>query len=295
MTDTLRVTSWKDFIGQERLKERLDVHIKAALKQQRRLDHVLLVGPPGFGKTSLGTVIAMRMSQDLIERTMPLTERTVTEIVRQETGILLLDEIHRASKREQESLLPLLEFGYIQDKRGRTFACELTIVGATTEPEHIIPPLYDRFVIRPDFDDYTEDEMGQIVASMAVKASVQFDATTARLLGNATGGTPRRAGQFVLAARDLLAIGKPAFAQDILALCRVDEEGLTWQHHQYLAALDQSGGIAGLKPLQNLLRLNETVVRELERLLLKRQYIMYASTGRELTGLGYKKVNSLKP
>jgi len=301
MTDTLRVTSWKDFVGQDKLKERLDVHIKAARLNQRLLEHVLLVGPPGFGKTSLGVIIAKRLDKNLLEHTMPLDLRMMITICRTFRGVLLLDEIHRGSTKEQESLLPLLEFGYIQDRRGNKYIANdsesigITIIGATTEPEKLIPPLYDRFSIRPDFDDYTPEEMGRIVINMAQKAGVRLEPLTAESLGRATGGIPRRARQFVLAARDLEALGKPNFAADILALCRIDEDGLSFQHHQYLLALDRAGGVSGLKPLQNLLRLNETVVRELERLLLKHQYIMYASTGRELTGDGYKKIKTLKP
>lgn len=295
MTDHLRVAKWDDFIGQDLLKRRLDVHIRAALAQKHELDHVLLVGPPGFGKTSLATIISGRMGIDLLEYTMPLDERIMINIVRRHQGLLLLDEIHRAAPREQERLLPLLEFGYVQDKKGRKhMSANLTIVGATTEPEKVIEPLYDRFPIRPDFDEYTVAEMSKIVAGMARKIGVKLDTATAKELGAATGGTPRRARQFVLAARDLGAIGKKQVtANAVLDLCRVDPTGLTVQHMHYLIALDKTGGQAGLKTLQNMLRLNEPVVRELERLLVKQGLITYTERGRELTSAGYNKVKNL--
>lgn len=290
MVDELRVADWASFVGQEALKSRLDVHITAAVKQDRTLESILLVGPPGFGKTSLASIIGGRLSVDVTEYTMPLEERIMVQVVTRTSGVLLLDELHRASARQQEQLLPLLEFGYVQDRRGHRYpALDLTVIGATTEPEKVITPLYDRFDIKPDFDDYSDEEMGAIVAGMAIRSGVVMEHEMAEELGRATGGTPRRARQFVLATRDLLASGADAAAEDVLALCRVDPSGLTQQHKQYLAAIEKLGGVAGLRTLQTVLRLGEPVVRELERLLVKQELVTYTDRGRELTPQGYRK------
>lgn len=292
--DELRVSGWADFIGQNHLKERLEVHISACKKQKRTLDHIFLAGPPGFGKTSLATIIAQRADKKFLTHTMPLSERALVGIVRDFQGVLLLDEIHRAPTKDQEALLSLLEFGWVQNGRGiKTYATGLTIIGATTEPKKVIEPLYDRFAIKPDFDDYTDIEMGMIVTSMAGKAKVVLSEEDAQILGRATGNTPRKARQFVLAARDLACTKKKKpTAQDILAFCRVDNTGITFQHMQYLNALNELGGLAGLIPLRNMLNVNDAVVRDLERLLLKQKLVVFTERGRELTGRGQEKIRA---
>jgi holliday junction DNA helicase RuvB len=289
--DTLRPTVQAEFVGQKKLLSRVNVGVRAARAENRPLDHVLLAGPPGFGKTTLAGIIAADLEDPLEFATMPLTERALTQIVLRHHGVLLLDEIHRASPRQQEMLLPLLEFGYVVDNRGRkTVNTWLTIIGATTEPQKIIPPLYDRFAIKPRFEPYSTTELGRIVKGMARKADVTMSQRTAEVLGMAAGGTPRNARQLVLAARDLwFSLGRLPRPKEILDLCGVEADGLTDHHLAYLNALDSLGGEAGLKLIATSVRLHESVCMDLERLLIERGFIKYGDRGRSLTADGVRR------
>ncbi len=293
-SDTLRPQSWDEYIGQERLKEELEIRIAAATAQHRPLDHMLLYGPAGSGKTSLAHVIASRMHDPVECVTMPITPKALTQLVRTFQGVLILDEVHRAPDARQEDLLPLLEFGYVQSPSGQKYQSEfLTVIGTTTEPQDIITPLYDRFLV-PDIDPYSEEEIARIAQSMAAKANVVLGEEDALIIGKAAGGVPRRARHLVLAMRDLAAAhGKPATALEALEMCRTDVDGLTVMHTRYLEILSALGGTAGLKTLASLLQLNEGFVSDNERLLINQGLITRGDRGREITGKGAKKLRTL--
>ncbi len=291
--DQLRARSWDEFIGQQALKERLDVHIKAAVQTGQPLGHIFLSGPPGFGKTTMAGIIASRVNDPFEALTMPIKPIAFATFMRQfKGGVLLLDEIHRASKGQQEDLLTLVESGYLCTPRGQKIEAPwLTVIGATTEPEKVIPPLYDRFQIRPAIVPYTDGEMAQITLGMVSLANMEMSVEVATALGRAAGGTPRNARQLVLTARDLGEItGKEPSAEDVLSLCRVEPDGLTSSHMDYLRCLEKMGGTAGLRTLSMMLRLADAVIRELERLLLELGFVTYSGQGRELTTLGHRRV-----
>lgn len=291
--DELRVSSINDFVGQKVVIDRLMTHVRAAVIDKRPLEHVLLAGQPGFGKTTLATLIAQELGDEFETLTMPVTEKTLQRIIQNHDGVLLLDEIHAASKREQEALQPLLEFGYLQTKTGvRIETGWLTVIGATTEPMNVIKPLRDRFKIKPHFEDYSREEMGLIVARMAMKAGLELSTEDAEILGQATAGVPRNGADLVLAGKALSSDSQSATAAKILAFCDIDENGLGRLHYEYLITLSKFGGCRGVRQIASAMRESEAVCLDLEVLLFKYGLIDYGSTGRELTKSGFEKVKS---
>lgn len=292
----LRPDSWDGFVGQPDMKHRLEVHIAEAKSNGQALPHVLLVGPPGMGKTSMAKLIADKLGDPFEALDQPLTGKALTNyIYRFAEGVLLLDEIHRYPKGTQEDLMPLIEDGYIRTSggTGRIYMPDLTIIGATTEPEGIIQPLYDKFHIKPSFDEYDDQDLQTIVLRMAEAAGVEIDEEGAMALGRAAAGTPRNARQFILAKRALANKGLDCEAADVLAFCQTDPDGLSKSHLDYLRTLDSLGGMkgVGLKNICMMVRLNEGVVRDLERLLFQRGLVIPTATGRELTPLGVDKLH----
>ena len=293
-TSTVGPTTWDDFVGQDRMKRRLRIHITGAFEGKRPMEHVLLAGPSGFGKTTLSNLIAGELTDPMVTLVMPMTRKVlIQELQIFPGGILFLDEIHALSRRDQEILLPVLdERASVYDDRGRRWPLGwVTVLAATTEPGKIIAPLHDRFPIRPDFVPYSDEELGKIVSLMAENVGVEFDVETSEALGRASGGIPRQGEQFVLAARDLeITLGRDPSVDEILDLCSVSEDGLTGLHRRYLEILAGQRGTAGEKTIESLLRVPVPVIRDLERLLLERGLIEYTPGGRQLTPQGVLKV-----
>jgi len=233
--ESVKPPTWFEFVGQELLKERLMVHIKAAVIGKRPLEHVLLSGPPGSGKTTLANLIPPALYFDCPRLTLngvgldrkQLIDRVCPPDFR--GGVLIIDEIHAMAKKDQEFLLDLLGRGYL----GNMHFGWITVIGATTERDAIITPLVDRFPLKPEFEPYTDEELGLIVQGMAERIDLDMTTETAQDLGRACGGIPSNAKQFVFAYRALLSTsGKIPEASQVLDLCQVDPDGLPQLHRR---------------------------------------------------------------
>ena len=296
MTDenAFAVTDWQNYVGQKQLKSRLMVHAQAALASGRMLDDMLFVAPPGAGKTTLARLLAAQMHDPFEVRMMPTDPQQFCQFCKRwEGGVILLDEIHSAPKKFWELLYSAVgqPNKMLYPPSGRPIDVNhITFLGATTEPERLPKPLWDRFKVKPRWDDYSEEDLELIIANAAVSARVDLPAGLAHELARAAGGTPRLAGALVGACRDLQMTGMPLTVETVLDLVGVDRDGLSDRHIDYLKALDTLNGSSGLKNISTMMQLAPAAVEDLERLLLQQGMVTLERTGRQLTDAGAAKL-----
>lgn len=282
------------YIGQDHLKEVLAVRIQAAKLNGTPLDPVLLDGPPGCGKTTLAKIIAHELDVDYDVMSMTDFRADMFQrVVRHHDGVLLLDEIHSATKKQQDSLLTLLEEGYFQH---RGIAVEahpnLTIVGATTEPEALRKALIERFRIRPGFDPYTDEDMAEICIGMIHTVGLPWDVEFAEAAAPAAVGIPRRLTTLVGMKYDLWLAGRDHGIDEVLRLLRLTPDGLGVNEVKYLKYLDTQL-VAGADLLARALRISKPELLEIERIFMERGYIAHGPNGRSITPTGTKRVKEL--
>jgi Holliday junction DNA helicase RuvB len=290
--DLVRPRRWSDLVGQAKLKRRLQVSIDAAMADGRPLRHVFLDGPKGAGKTTVALLVGQEIGGPVVEIGRPCRELEIARAlfdggIDQQHGVLFVDEAHRWGG-QVEALLTLLEQGFVDTKYDRYHFPNLTVIAATTERRLVKPTVRDRFPVYIRFEDYSLDEMTEIVCGMAARLNVTLHGGVAPRLAAAASGVPRVARTLVEAARDL----GPVTADEILEFCDIEPDGLTGDHVRYLQAVAAAGGQCGLDVLQVRLGLDKQTVTELERMLYDRQYIGMASgVGRYLTAAGRRRVS----
>lgn len=297
MTINYRPPSWDNYIGQTKLKNRLRIHARAAESRSEPMPHILLIGPPGCGKTTLGQLIANDTGTQFASFVMPMNDMLLNSVIEEFQGVLLLDEIHRCPPKQQERLLPLIEDGYLQQPTGsRIYSNNLTVVAATTEGDKVIKPLYDRFPIRPLFDEYTDEEMTSILRQFAKNSFTELSDNTIEQLAPATLGVPRHAKAFIQMAEDLaIEYGREPTAREILQEMRVTTTGLTAEHVRYCEMLATAGGNAGLDLMKTLLGLPARAVEDLEIDLIKQGMVERQKSGRVLTAKGSRLSTNRRP
>ena len=302
---TLRPRSLDEFVGQERVKEQLEIALVAAKARGEALDHVLLAGPPGLGKTSLAYIVREELGVGIRTIAGPAVEKKdIAAILTalEPRDVLFVDEIHRMSRTAEEILYPALEDFRIDIVMGegagaRTLTLDLppfTLIGATTRTGLLTTPLRDRFGLTFRLDYYDAGELGAIVHRSARILGVEIAADAAEEIARRARGTPRIANRILRRVRDVAEVRHQGsitneVAREALTLLEIDEQGLDREARELLRTIAGKfeGGPVGLSTLAaSLGEEQETIEDVYEPYLLQLGYIQRTPRGRTITKLG---------
>ena len=307
-SDCIRPQRLRDYIGQEKIKDSLQVYMKAAKMRGDALDHVLFYGPPGLGKTTLAGIIANEMGTNLKVTSGPAIEKPgeIAAILNnlQPGDILFVDEIHRLNRQVEEVLYPAMEDYAIdivigKGQTARSIRLDLppfTLVGATTRPGMLTAPLRDRFGVVGHLDYYSVPELEQIILHTAQKLNVEIDGKGARELARRSRGTPRLANRLLKRVRDFAMVRydggiTAAVAADALDLLEVDQFGLEKLDRDILETMivKFGGGPVGLDTLSSAIGEDAGTIGDVyEPYLLKTGFILRTPRGRVVTPSAYE-------
>jgi Holliday junction DNA helicase RuvB len=302
---SLRPRRLDEFVGQARIKEQLSIALDAAKGRGDALDHVLLVGPPGLGKTSLAHIIREELGVGIRSVAGPALERKdVAAILTavEQRDVVFVDEIHRLSRAAEEILYPALEDFRLdivmgQGTAARTLTLDLppfTLVGATTRTGLLTSPLRDRFGITFRLDYYEDGELAAIVRRSAGILGVEIADDAADEIAGRARGTPRVGNRILRRVRDVAEVRHQgaittAIAREALELLEVDEAGLERLDRELLRAITEKygGGPVGLNTLAAALGEEpDTIEYVYEPYLLQLGFIQRTPRGRTITALG---------
>lgn len=309
----LRPEKFEDFPGQETVKEKLKVFVQAAQQRQEAIDHILLSGPPGLGKTTLAQIIANEMQVDFKSTSAPALSRKgdlaaiLTSL--SPNSILFIDEIHRLSKDIEEYLYSAMEDYFIDLVTGEGLGAQsmrfqlvpFTLIGATTRAGLLKGPFRDRFGIQERLQFYDVASLQIIIQRSANLLNIPIDEKGSLEVARRSRGTPRVANRFLRRIRDYAEVKNQkvidvALADFALKHLEVDEMGLESMDRRYLEMIHEKfdGGPVGIDTLAAALSEERDTVEEVyEPYLIKEGLIKKSSRGREVTERGIKHLKKL--
>jgi Holliday junction DNA helicase RuvB len=312
---SLRPRRLEDFVGQEAVRDQLAVSIAAALSRGEALDHVLLAGPPGLGKTSLAQIIAAELEVPFVQTAGPALERKgdvaayLTAL--EPRAIFFVDEIHRLPRALEETFYPAMEDGCLpitvgQGAGARVVTLDLppfTLIGATTRAGLLTTPLRDRFGIQHRLEHYGPDDLARIVLRSARLLDVAIDELGARAIAERSRGTPRVANRLLKRVRDYAEVRgggviSASVAAAALDLLEVDHEGLDRLDREILRAICEKfgGGPVGLSTLAVVVGEEQDTIEDVyEPYLLQRGLIERTPRGRAATKRAFEHLGLAPP
>jgi Holliday junction DNA helicase RuvB len=304
---SLRPKRLEDFVGQDRVKDQLAVFIEAALKRGEALDHVLLAGPPGLGKTSLAQIVAAELDVDFVPTAGPALERKgdvasyLTALNRR--SVFFVDEIHRLPRALEETFYPAMEDRRLPITVGQGAGArvvtldlpEFTLIGATTRTGLLTTPLRDRFGVTHRLELYAPVELARIVRRSAGILEIEIDDAGAETIAGRARGTPRVANRLLKRVRDFAEVrgaGRidAGVAREGLDLLEVDEGGLDRLDRDILSAICEKfgGGPVGLGTLAVAVGEEPDTIEDVyEPYLLQQGFLMRTPRGRVATEAAY--------